>query len=84
MLDAFDAKHGICRNAEVTLECDPGTFDERKLQAYVDAGITRVSLGCQSFDDEALEAAGLPLAITHEPGHMLVTDLKNSALVSDL
>jgi uncharacterized protein YcsI (UPF0317 family) len=32
----------------------------------------------------ALEAAGLPLAITHEPGHMLVTDLKNSALVSDL
>ena len=58
LLDAIDAKHGISRNAEITLECDPGTFDESKLQAYVDAGITRVSLGCQSFDDEALEAAG--------------------------
>ena len=58
LLDAIDEKHGICRNAEVTLECDPGTFDERKLQAYVDAGVTRVSLGCQSFDDVALEAAG--------------------------
>ena len=58
LLDAIHAKHGICRNAEVTLECDPGTFDERKLRAYVDAGVSRVSLGCQSFDDEALEAAG--------------------------
>ena len=58
LLDAIHEKHGISRNAEITLECDPGTFDESKLQAYVDAGITRVSLGCQSFDDEALEAAG--------------------------
>ena len=58
LLDAIHAKHGICRNAEVTLECDPGTFDESKLRAYVDAGVSRISLGCQSFDDEALEAAG--------------------------
>jgi uncharacterized protein YcsI (UPF0317 family) len=28
----------------------------------------------------ALEAAKLPMAITHEPGHMLVTDLKNTDL----
>ena len=58
LLDAIHEKHGICRHAEVTLECDPGTFDESKLRAYVDAGVSRVSLGCQSFDDEALEAAG--------------------------
>ena len=58
LLDAIDAKHGISHNAEITLECDPGTFDESKLRAYVDAGVSRVSLGCQSFDDEALEAAG--------------------------
>ena len=58
LLDAIDEKHGISHNAEITLECDPGTFDESKLQAYVDAGVSRVSLGCQSFDDEALEAAG--------------------------
>ena len=58
LLDAIHEKHGISSKAEITLECDPGTFDERKLQAYVDAGVTRVSLGCQSFDDEALAAAG--------------------------
>ena len=58
LLDAIDEKHGIARHAEITLECDPGTFDAAKLQKYVDAGVSRVSLGCQSFDDEALEAAG--------------------------
>jgi putative oxygen-independent coproporphyrinogen III oxidase len=58
LLHAIDAKHGIARHAEITLECDPGTFDESKLRAYVDAGVSRVSLGCQSFDDEALAAAG--------------------------
>ena len=58
LLDAIHEKHGISHNAEITLECDPGTFDERKLQAYVDAGVSRISLGCQSFDDEALAAAG--------------------------
>ena len=58
LLDAIDAKHGISHNAEITLECDPGTFDESKLQAYVDAGVTRVSLGVQAFDDVVLAAAG--------------------------
>lgn len=58
LLGAIHEKHGISSKAEITLECDPGTFDENKLQAYVDAGVSRISLGCQSFDDEALAAAG--------------------------
>jgi uncharacterized protein YcsI (UPF0317 family) len=35
---------------------------------------------CGVTPQVALEAARLPVAITHEPGHMLVTDLKNSEL----
>jgi oxygen-independent coproporphyrinogen-3 oxidase len=58
LLDAIRKRHGIAQDAEITIECDPGTFDEPRLRAYVDAGVTRVSLGCQSFDDVALEAAG--------------------------
>jgi putative oxygen-independent coproporphyrinogen III oxidase len=58
LLDAINEKHGIVRHAEVTLECDPGTFDAAKLQAYVDAGVSRISLGVQAFDDGVLEAAG--------------------------
>lgn len=38
---------------------------------------------CGVTPQVALEAAKLPLAITHEPGHMLVTDLKNSELTSN-
>ena len=35
---------------------------------------------CGVTPQVALESAELPLAITHEPGHMLVTDLKNASL----
>jgi uncharacterized protein YcsI (UPF0317 family) len=35
---------------------------------------------CGVTPQVALEAAKLPLAVTHEPGHMLVTDLKNTDL----
>jgi uncharacterized protein YcsI (UPF0317 family) len=35
---------------------------------------------CGVTPQVALQAAKLPLAVTHEPGHMLVTDLKNTEL----
>ena len=38
---------------------------------------------CGVTPQVALESAELPLAITHEPGHMLVTDLKNASLEGD-
>jgi oxygen-independent coproporphyrinogen-3 oxidase len=43
---------------EVTLEADPETVEEEKAQAWVSAGINRVSLGVQSFSDKELVAAG--------------------------
>ncbi len=39
---------------------------------------------CGVTPQVALEAAELPVAITHEPGHMLVTDLKNEELAGPI
>ena len=43
---------------EVTLEANPGTIEHRAFAAYRAAGINRVSLGAQSFDDRKLAALG--------------------------
>jgi putative oxygen-independent coproporphyrinogen III oxidase len=44
--------------AEVTLEADPETVEAEKAEAWVRAGINRVSFGVQSFSDKELAAAG--------------------------
>ena len=43
---------------EVTLEANPGTFERDRFRAFRAAGVTRLSVGVQSFDDEALRAIG--------------------------
>lgn len=44
--------------SEITLEANPGTVEAGRFKGYRDAGITRVSLGIQSFDDELLKRIG--------------------------
>ncbi|MEO1766351.1 radical SAM family heme chaperone HemW [Thiobacter aerophilum] len=44
--------------AEITLEANPGTFEVEKFRAFRDAGINRLSLGVQSFNDRHLSALG--------------------------
>src|SRR5215472_1676131 len=44
--------------SEVTLEADPETVDQAKANAWIAAGINRISLGVQSFSDTELKAAG--------------------------
>jgi putative oxygen-independent coproporphyrinogen III oxidase len=44
--------------AEVTLEANPGTIERGRFNEYRSAGVTRVSLGAQSFDDRQLQALG--------------------------
>ncbi len=43
---------------EITLEANPGSVDESRFEAYRKAGINRLSLGIQSFDDSMLHAIG--------------------------
>jgi putative oxygen-independent coproporphyrinogen III oxidase len=44
--------------AEVTLEANPGTADSGRFAQYRQAGINRLSIGVQSFDDQMLKALG--------------------------
>jgi oxygen-independent coproporphyrinogen-3 oxidase len=44
--------------AEITLEANPGTFELARFRGYRDAGVNRLSLGIQSFDDRFLAALG--------------------------
>jgi len=45
-------------DCEVTLEANPGAVERERFKAYRSAGINRISLGAQSFDDEALKQLG--------------------------
>jgi len=44
--------------AEITLEANPGTVEAERFAAYRDAGVNRLSLGIQSFNDAHLKALG--------------------------
>lgn len=49
---------GFSPNIEITLEANPGTVDFEKFAGFYEAGINRLSMGIQSFDDEKLKALG--------------------------
>ena len=51
------------RPREVTLEANPATLDRARLEAWLALGLTRLSLGAQSFDAAGLRALGR----THQP-----------------
>ncbi|TMC68183.1 MAG: radical SAM family heme chaperone HemW [Chloroflexi bacterium] len=44
----------VAPDAEVTLEANPASTDERKVQAWLDGGVNRLSLGVQGFEPRAL------------------------------
>src|SRR5438105_759238 len=45
-------------SAEITMEANPGTFEMERFRGYRAAGVNRLSVGVQSFDDRALAAIG--------------------------
>ncbi len=48
----------VRRNAEITVEANPGTVDSKKLRLYRQSGVNRLSLGLQSADDGELRELG--------------------------
>jgi oxygen-independent coproporphyrinogen-3 oxidase len=58
ILDAASRRFGIERDAEITLEANPGTVDSAKLAGFRAAGINRLSFGAQSFNDRTLKFLG--------------------------
>lgn len=58
LLQAVQRHWRLAPGAELTLEMDPASFDQPRLQAYLELGVNRVSLGGQSFSDAVLEQLG--------------------------
>jgi oxygen-independent coproporphyrinogen-3 oxidase len=52
------AEFDVAPDAEITVECAPGQLDEPTLEALVEAGVNRASLGVQSFVDREAAASG--------------------------
>lgn len=46
------------KNIEITLEANPGTVEQQRFKQYYQAGINRISLGIQSFNDAKLKTLG--------------------------
>lgn len=58
ILEAIRAKFNVLKEAEITIEVNPGTVDFEKLQAYFNSGINRLSIGCQETHDNILKDIG--------------------------
>jgi len=58
LLAAVRARVALAPDAEITLEANPGTFEQQKFASFRSAGVNRLSLGVQSFDPRFLKALG--------------------------
>ncbi|MFV8818838.1 radical SAM family heme chaperone HemW [Haliea sp. E17] len=58
LLQGLRQRLSFAADCEATLEANPGSAEARKFRDFRQAGITRLSLGIQSFDDDKLRALG--------------------------
>ncbi|MEW6039054.1 MAG: radical SAM family heme chaperone HemW [Pseudomonadota bacterium] len=58
LLDGVRARTALAADAEITLEANPGTAESAKFKGFRAAGVNRLSIGVQSFDDARLTALG--------------------------
>lgn len=80
LIESFAARHPLARDAEITLEANPGTIERGRFAEYRGAGVNRVSLGAQSFTARALERLGR----IHSPAetHRAVEELNAAGLTN--
>ena len=58
LLGDIRARLKLEADCEITLEANPGTFEKDRFRAFRSAGVTRLSVGVQSFNDAHLKALG--------------------------
>ena len=58
IIDGVSARLKLAPGAEITLEANPGTVEHDRFEAYRAAGVNRISLGIQTFDDSKLQTLG--------------------------
>jgi len=68
VMNQLELSFGIDNQAEITMELNPDTVDADYLQSIAELGVTRVSIGAQSFDPEVLKT----LDRTHRPENVVL------------
>jgi oxygen-independent coproporphyrinogen-3 oxidase len=58
IIQAARRRIGFSDNIEITLEANPGTFEQEKFSGYRSVGVNRLSIGIQSFNDLHLQKLG--------------------------
>jgi oxygen-independent coproporphyrinogen-3 oxidase len=58
LLGDIRARLKLAADCEITLEANPGTFEKDRFRAFRSAGVTRLSVGVQSFNDAFLKTLG--------------------------
>jgi oxygen-independent coproporphyrinogen-3 oxidase len=58
LLAGIRARLKLAPDAEITLEANPGTFEKDRFKAFRAAGVSRLSVGVQSFNDDYLKTLG--------------------------
>ncbi len=58
ILENCRVEYKLSENCEITIESNPGTLNNEKLRAYKSAGINRISMGLQAYQDKLLKYLG--------------------------
>ena len=58
IIEKIKSNFKVEKNAEITIEVNPGTVDEEKLRDYINIGINRISIGLQSTNNKILKQIG--------------------------
>ena len=58
LISGLRARLRLEADCEITLEANPGTFEKNRFKAFRSAGVNRLSIGVQSFNDTHLNALG--------------------------
>ncbi len=58
IMDGIKDNFTVADGSEITIEANPATIDEQKLETYLESGINRISIGTQSFDSTILNLLG--------------------------
>jgi oxygen-independent coproporphyrinogen-3 oxidase len=58
ILQACHRRFLLCESCEISIEANPGTLTHASIDSYARSGVTRISMGAQSFNDQELSAIG--------------------------
>ncbi|QJC38199.1 radical SAM family heme chaperone HemW [Enterobacteriaceae endosymbiont of Donacia marginata] len=58
LLNKIKKKIHVLKSVEITIEINPSSISEKKIQSYINSGINRFSIGIQSFNNQSLKILG--------------------------